>query len=136
MLNTDEPKKLVLSILKTKLAIYKIDSKAPIVNSILNEKAEFLSITRTMDELSVVCDESLVTEDTSDYTTGWRAFKVDNGPLDFSLVGILSAILNLLAQAGISVFTISTYNTDYILIKEENLIKASEVLKEKYVIKN
>jgi hypothetical protein len=134
--HTQVSSRLTLAILKTKLAIYKLDSQASIPSTLSNKKVEFLSVTRTPDELSIVCDESLVSSNIGSVTTGWRAFKVDNGPLDFSLVGILSGILKQLAQAKISVFTLSTYNTDYVLVKEENLTKAIEVLKSKYIIKN
>lgn len=127
--------KLNLTILKNKLAICRLDSNASIDN-IFDRATEFLSVTRTADELSIVCDENYMPKNISDITAVWRAFKVDNGPLYFSLVGILSGILNVLAEAGISVFTVSTFNTDYILVKEENLIKAIEALKELYLIKN
>ncbi len=60
---------------------------------------------------------------------GWRAFRIE-GVLDFSLTGILSAISGILAENGIGIFAVSTYNTDYILVKAENLVKALDVLRE------
>ncbi len=77
------------------------------------------SITRTEAELSVVClaeqvPEGVVAE------RGWQCFEVA-GPLDFSLVGILASLTGTLAEAGISIFAISTYDTDYVLVRTERL---------------
>ncbi len=91
-------------------------------------EAAFSSITRTNDELSIVADIACVPSDV-DTDAGWRMLKID-GVLDFSLVGIIARISSYLAEASISVFVISTYNTDYILIKKENLDKAVHTLKE------
>jgi len=81
--------------------------------------AGFCSVTRTTDELSVVCPVEYIPEDVK-VERGWRAFKVE-GPLEFSLVGMLAGISTSLAEAGISIFAISTYDTDYVLVKEEKL---------------
>jgi hypothetical protein len=85
------------------------------------------SITRTPDELSVVCAEGLAPEGTR-CDGGWRIFQVA-GPLDFSLTGVLAAIAGPLADAGVSVFALSTFDTDYVMVKEENLAKAVEALR-------
>ena len=61
---------------------------------------------------------------------GWRAFRIE-GVLDFSLIGILSKISTLLADAGIGIFAVSTFNTDYILTKAENFERALQILKER-----
>jgi hypothetical protein len=87
----------------------------------------FNSITRTSDELSVVCAEGLAPEGTR-CENGWRVFQVA-GPLEFSLTGVLSAIAAPLASAGVSIFAISTFDSDYVLVKEENLAKAVEALR-------
>lgn len=89
-------------------------------------EGEFFSITKTKDELSLVCLEENIPSGTK-CQGDWRILKVQ-GPLDFSLVGILSSISGILARQKISVFVISTYDTDYILIKEENLSKAIDSL--------
>ena len=86
----------------------------------------FSSVTRTAGELSIVCVEGLAPEGTK-CECGWRSFQVA-GPLDFSLTGILAAIATPLAGAGVSIFAISTFDTDYVLVKEENLAKAVEAL--------
>lgn len=86
----------------------------------------FFSITRTAEELSIVCSEALVPPGIQ-VESGWRGLKVE-GPLDFALTGILAGLSGVLAQAGISLFAISTYDTDYILVKEKDLEKAVETL--------
>jgi hypothetical protein len=87
---------------------------------------EFLSITRTRDELSIVCESSRIPAGI-DAEFGWRCIKVD-GPLDFSLVGVLSSLAEPLARAGIPIFAISTFDTDYVLVKTANLEGAMAAL--------
>jgi hypothetical protein len=106
------------------------DASIPV--SILNG-ANFISITRTTEELSIVCTENAVS-DCVKVQKGMRAFKIE-GPLSFTLKGILASLLNPLSEQGISVFAISTYDTDYLLVQEEDLISAMYVLKEICTIK-
>ena len=87
----------------------------------------FYSVTRTEHELSVVCEPAEVPQE-STCETGWRAMGV-KGPLQFSEVGILAGLTHPLAQARVSVFVISTYDTDYILVKAEQVGRAVEVLR-------
>jgi hypothetical protein len=87
----------------------------------------FSSVTRTHDELSIVCAEGLAPGGTK-CESGWRVLQVA-GPLEFSLTGVLAAIAAPLANAGVSIFAISTFDTDYVLVKEENLVKAVEALR-------
>lgn len=89
-------------------------------------KVSFCSITRTSEELSIVCPESLVPAGVKQ-ETGWRALKVD-GPLDFALTGILASVAGPLAQAGVSIFALSTYNTDYVLVKDSQVTEAVRAL--------
>ena len=86
----------------------------------------FSSITHTADELSVVCAESAVPQGVQ-CERGWRAFKIE-GPLDFALVGILASVAVPLAEAGVSIFAISTYETDYIMVKEKDVESAVRAL--------
>ena len=81
---------------------------------------------RTRDELSVVCREDVVPLEVRQEKS-WCAFMVE-GPLDFSLTGIVSSVANPLAQAGISIFAISTFHTDYVLVKEDKLAAAVAAL--------
>ncbi len=88
---------------------------------------EFVFFSKTDDELSLVCETSFVPADCIAHEPFWRAFKID-GVLNFSMVGVLANISGLLAKAGISLFAVSTYNTDYIFVKENNLDRAVEAL--------
>ncbi len=84
------------------------------------------SITRTTDELSVVCPASSVPEGVP-RVAGWGMMKIE-GSLDFSEIGVLASVVEPLAQAGISILTIGTYQTDYILIREQDLDRAKVAL--------
>ena len=77
--------------------------------------------------ISLVCETASVPENTLAREDGWRAFRVE-GTLDFSLTGILSGLSAVLAENKIGIFAVSTYNTDYILVKEENFEKAAAAL--------
>jgi hypothetical protein len=88
---------------------------------------EFMSITRTADELSMMCCQDDVPPGIA-CERGWRCLRVA-GTMPFSLVGVLASLTVPLAEAGISVFAISTFDTDYLLVKEINLIAALKVLR-------
>jgi len=97
------------------------------------QNGDFFSITRTSDELSIVCNEDSIPSGIK-CEKDWRIFKVE-GPLDFSLIGILASISTILAQKGISIFAISTYDTDYILVKDKDINNAiAALVNEKYEI--
>ena len=81
-------------------------------------------------ELSLVCETDRVPAPTLAREDGWRALRIV-GQLDFSLTGILSKIAAILADEQIGIFAVSTYNTDYILVKAENLHRAADALREK-----
>ena len=88
---------------------------------------EFVFVAKTDEELSLVCETGHVPPNALKREDGWRAFRV-SGVLDFSLVGILAKISGLLANEGISIFAISTYNTDYILVREASFARAMAAL--------
>ena len=88
---------------------------------------DFLFLAKTDSELSIVCRPETVPENTIKREDGWTAFRVA-GSLEFSLVGILADISHCLADAEVSIFAVSTYNTDYILVKKENWEKAETAL--------
>ena len=101
----------------------------------VNFNDEFCFVGKTDEELSLVCSSEFVPKNTIVCDSGWRAFRIE-GILDFSLTGILARAADILANAKIPIFAVSTYNTDYILIKNEFFRKALDVLKENnYVIK-
>lgn len=93
----------------------------------VNLDTEFCFTGRTNEEKSLVCLTKDVPENTIEREDGWKAFRIE-GILDFSLIGILSKISALLAENEIGIFAISTYNTDYIFVKEENYTRAKVLL--------
>lgn len=121
---------MILKQLDADLTVCKVPSV-----SCLDLSKDFYFIGKTDEELSLVCR----TEDTPEAVTvredGWKGFRIE-GTLDFSLIGILSKISGILADRQIGIFAVSTYNTDYILVKSENYLKALQALSEKgYEIK-
>ncbi len=90
-------------------------------------ESEYCFIGKTDEEKSLVCITDQLPDNTVECDNGWKAVRIE-GILDFSLIGILSKIFMLLAENKIGIFAISTYNTDYILIKKENFDKAIDVL--------
>ncbi len=95
--------------------------------SVLSIDLDFFFLCKTDEELSLVCTTETVPANTTTREDGWRGFRIE-GVLDFSLIGILSTITTILADNHIGIFAMSTYNTDYILVKEENFEKALAVL--------
>ena len=104
------------------LPVCKLDS-AESIN--LNE--DFYFIGKTDEELSLVCRTESTPANTTAREDGWRGFRIE-GTLDFSLIGILFPIAAILAENKIGIFAVSTYNTDYVLVKEENFDKAMTAL--------
>ena len=97
--------------------------------SLIDLNREFYFIGKTDEELSLVCRTEETPSNTTERDDGWRGFRIE-GVLDFSLIGILSTLSSILAQNSIGIFAVSTYNTDYILVKKENFDKALSVLAE------
>ncbi len=89
--------------------------------------AEFCFIGKTDEELSLVCRTEDVPARTIARDDGWRGFRIE-GVLDFSLVGILSGLSSILAENQIGIFAVSTFHTDYILVKSENFDRAARAL--------
>ena len=118
---------LSLTLRKDTLAICRLSHAAPVPNWAWNP-GTFHTVSRTSDELSVVCLDSAVPDGVKK-EAGWRILKVD-GPLDFGLTGILASVATPLANAGISIFAISTYDTDYVMVKGDKVDAAVRVLGE------
>ena len=119
-----------LKKLEYELTVCKVKSEEDIDLS-----KDFYFIGKTDEEISLVCETKDTPAQTTDRDDGWRGFRIQ-GVLDFSLIGILSGISTILADNKIGIFAVSTYNTDYILVKEENFDRTIEVLaKEGYEIK-
>jgi len=119
--------KLTLSILPEKIGICHFAKNSPIPRWALEEN-RFISITRTKDELSIICPEDKIPGGVL-VERGWRAFQLHTS-LDFTATGIVSGLSTPLAKAKISIFCISTYETNYILVEEKNLKKAKKILGE------
>ena len=94
----------------------------------VNLDAEYCFLGKTDEENSLVCMTDEVPSNVIQRDDGWKGFRIQD-VLDFSLIGILAEISAILAENGISIFAVSTYNTDYILIKIEKYQKALDVLK-------
>jgi hypothetical protein len=123
----DHPvKNLELSVLPQRFAVCSLDADDLMPDWL--PQHHFWSVTRTDEELSVVLPEESVPTNWK-AEKGWRCFKV-LGPLDFSLTGILASLSTPLAEAGISIFALSTYDTDYLLVRDEDLAEARNILSE------
>jgi hypothetical protein len=118
--------KLTLIILRETFAICRLDKDAPVPNWAF--QGDLFSMTRTKDELSIVCPLINVPEGII-CNQGWSCLKV-KGPLDLSSTGILSSIASTLEREPMSLFLISTYDTDYVMVKERDLEKAILALTE------
>ena len=115
---------LALLVLQEVFAICRLDKNFPIPDWALG--GSFYSITRTLDELSIVCLQINVPEGIA-CDKGWGCLKVE-GPLDFSLTGVIASLATTLAHADISIFEVSTYDTDYLMVKEKDLERTVLVL--------
>jgi len=121
----DSSVRLTLSILPEGFAICKLRVEEEVPYWVLS--SGFFSVTRTPEELSIVCFESNIPMELKS-VRGWRCIKV-LGRLDLTLVGILASLASALASAGVSVFAVSTYDTDYLLVRKEDLAKAVSALR-------
>lgn len=116
---------LTLSLLPETLAICRLPPAASLPGWAM--RGEIFSITRTADEVSIVCAQTNVPDGVQS-DRGWRALRVE-GPLDLSLVGVLASLATPLAGAGVNVFALSTYDTDYLLVKQDRLEEAARALR-------
>jgi hypothetical protein len=117
---------LNLILLSDKFAFAKLPSDAPIPSWATS--GSFFSITGSPDELSIVCLQALLPQGI-EHEPGWRCIRVA-GTMDFSVIGVLASLVGPLAEAGISVFAISTFDTDYLLVKEAVLEEATAILQQ------
>ena len=117
---------LKLRVVPERLAVCRLEPDAELPPWAMTGR--FRSVSWTPAELSIVCRESSVPEGVTS-ERGWRCFMVV-GPLDFSLTGILLRIAEPLAKAGISIFAISTFDTDYVLVKDASFPEAQRILEQ------
>ena len=113
---------MILEVLQPRFSVCKIRDYSGI-----DLTEQFCFTAATDEENSLVCPEAFVPENTTEREDGWRGFRI-SGQLDFSLIGILARVSEILASNEIGIFVISTYNTDYIFTKEENFQRALKVL--------
>lgn len=118
----------LLHVLPGNLAVCRLARQDPIPGLPIDWASSdpLTALVCTADEISLVCPEQRAPAG-AQVEGGWRALKVA-GPLDFSLLGVLASLTAPLAEAGVSVFAISTFETDYLLVKEDNLARAVESL--------
>jgi len=116
--------KLKLTVLEDLFSVHRFPPDHDIPKQIY--ESQFYSISKTDSELSIVCSSSILL-DSERSETDWSCIKVQ-GPLNFSLTGILADISDVLAKAKVSIFAISTFDTDYILVKSEKLSVANQAL--------
>ena len=116
---------LKLTLAPERLTVCRLAPTAPIPPLPLG--GALVALTLTPDELSLVLPEDAAPADAL-IEAGWRAMRVA-GPLDFSLTGVLASLAEPLSQAGISIFAISTYDTDYLLVREATLVAALSALR-------
>ena len=117
---------LVLSVLSETFTIHKFSPDVSIPEEIL--KSNYYNVSKTENELSVVCSE-LIEVHSLQISKGWKCIKV-KGPLDFNLTGILAGISDILTKGNISIFAISTFDTDYILVRTQDLFSARTKLRQ------
>lgn len=120
-------KKFTLFLWPEKLGICHFNKNKPIPSWAIKDN-DFFSLTKTLDELSILCPQDKIPGGVL-VEKNWRAFQV-KGPLGFSLTGVVASLSKPLAKAGINILYISTYETDYIFVQEKNLEKAKKVFGE------
>ena len=117
---------LKLLLLPDRFAVCRLEPDAAVPDWALSSSVGLRSITRTDDELSIVCGENDVPEGVK-CESGWRAMRVA-GTLDFSLSGVLASLATPLADAGVSIFAVSTFDTDYLLVRDDDVGRAVHAL--------
>ena len=116
----------MISVLKESFGICRLESGDKVPKWLKQEERAFYSVTRTAEELSIVSPTEWV-PDGVEAERGWRCLKV-KGPLGFGEVGILLSLVEPLADVSVSIFAISTYDTDYLLLREKDFDRAIEAL--------
>ena len=114
-----------LTLFPEQFSVCKLAPSAPVPAWAASNQASFFSVTRSATELSVICPQQQVPEGV-EADTGWRCLKL-NGPFDLDEPGVLASVVTPLADAGLSVFAVATYDTDYLLVQKlEQAISALE----------
>jgi uncharacterized protein len=118
-----EQRSLTLELLSGRYAVCRLEPASPLPDW---AQGSFVSVTRTEAELSVVCPQEAVPAGVR-AEPGWRSLRV-KGPLGFGMTGILASLAGPLASSGVSIFVVSTYDTDYVMVQERDLARAAHAL--------
>jgi uncharacterized protein len=116
--------RLTLRLLPKEFAVCRLAADTPLPQ--WASRGAVFSITRTADELSIVCEGKYVPSSVKS-ESGWRCFKLE-GPFPFAMTGVLASVLGPLAEAGVSIFSTSTYDTDYVMVKKHTLTRTIRAL--------
>jgi hypothetical protein len=122
-----------MRVLPGELAVCRLDAEGPLPAWVFHADARFFSVMRTPEETSVVCPVDDVPPSVERADKGWRALKVE-GPLPLTMTNVTAKLTAPLGSAGIPVFALSTYDTDYLLIKSEHLERAVSLLRTRFTV--
>lgn len=117
-----------LRVLEHRLAVCRLPADAPIPAWVLHQSAEFWCLMRTANELSIVCPQDDLPPSIDTVEKPWRVFELV-GPVPFTTTGVIAGLTAPLAAANVPVFVLSTYDTDYLLVKEQVFAQALGILK-------
>jgi hypothetical protein len=122
-------KRLAIDVRPGEYAVVRLPADAPVPAELFAPGSEFVSVTRTPEELSVICPAGREPAGSTAAEDGWRLLSV-RGPLEFTLTGIIAALASELAAAGVALFSMSTFDTDHILVRGGDLDDAVAALRE------
>ena len=122
-----------LQVRPGKLAVCRFPADTPPPAWLFHPDTAFLSITRTPDELSIVCAEDDLPPSVTSFEGGWRAIHLQ-GPIPFGATGVLASLVGPLADAKVPVFALSTFDTDWVLVKEGDLARAVGALRSDFEV--
>lgn len=120
-----------LTLHATRLAICRFEPDSPLPSWVFHDGATLWCVMRTPSEMSVVCADDDLPPSVTKVERGWRAFQLE-GPIPFEETGVLASLVAPLAAAGVPVFALSTFDTDWLLVREAHLAKARAVLEPSY----
>jgi hypothetical protein len=123
-----------ITIQPDRLAVCRLDPDTPLPAWLFHAESHFLSLTRTREESSIVCPEDDLPPSLTRVERGWRALKLE-GPIPFDETGVLAGLASPLAEAGVPLFALSTFDTDYVLVRERDLARAREALSVRYLVR-
>lgn len=122
-----------LRVLPHRLAVCRLPADAPIPAWVLHAEADFWCLMRTAHELSIVCPEDDLPPSIEQAEKPWRVFELA-GPVPFTTTGVIAGLTAPLAEAGVPVFVLSTFDTDYLLVKERFFAQARSILGARFTI--